>query len=85
MRKTLGVCLLLLLLTGTASAGIMPNGAPEPPPQPAPAVQGPTTNDEMNTPLTTDGDMPNGASDGIIQNEAVATFLQVVLNLLAVS
>jgi hypothetical protein len=30
MRKTLGVCLLALLLTGSASAGIIPNDAPAP-------------------------------------------------------
>ena len=43
MRKTLGVSLLVLLLTGSASAGIMPNDAPAPPPpQPASAVQEPT-------------------------------------------
>jgi hypothetical protein len=34
MRKTLGVCLLVLLLTGSASAGIMPNLEPAPPPPP---------------------------------------------------
>jgi hypothetical protein len=55
------------------------------PPPPAPAVQGPTTDGEMPTTLTTDGVMPNGASDGIIQNDAAATFMQVVLNLLALS
>lgn len=31
MRKTLGVCLLILLLTGSASAGIIPNESPAPP------------------------------------------------------
>ncbi len=34
MRKTLGVCLLVLLLTGSARAGIMQNDAPAPPPPP---------------------------------------------------
>lgn len=45
MRKTLGVCLLALLLTGPTAAGEMPNGTPAPPPpppQPASAVQKPT-------------------------------------------
>ncbi len=45
MRKTLGVCLLTLLLIGSAHAGEIPNDAPAPPPPPAPAsaVQEPTT------------------------------------------
>jgi hypothetical protein len=30
MRKTLGVCLLVLLLTSSAGAGIMPNESPAP-------------------------------------------------------
>lgn len=76
MRKTLGVCLLVLLLACSASAGIMQNGSPEPPPpQPAPAVQEPIT----------DGEIPNGAADGIMQNEAAASFVEVLLNLLALS
>ena len=29
MRKSLGVCLLVLLLTGSAAAGEMPNPAPD--------------------------------------------------------
>lgn len=32
MRKTLGICLLTLLLTGSVSAGEMPNWSPVPPP-----------------------------------------------------
>jgi hypothetical protein len=45
MRKTLGVSLLVLLLTGSARAGIMQNDAPaSPPPQPASAAQEPTAN-----------------------------------------
>jgi hypothetical protein len=55
MRKTLGICLLVLLLTGSASAGIMQNGSPvPPPPQPATAVQEPTLNGEMSTPEVSD-------------------------------
>ena len=66
--------MLALLLTCSVSAGIMPNDAPAPPPsQPATAVQEPTT----------EGEIPNGAADGIMQNEAAATFIEVVLNLLA--
>jgi hypothetical protein len=47
-----------LLLTGSASAGIIPNGSPAPPPsQPANAAQEPTL----------DGIIPNGATDGLTQ------------------
>lgn len=49
MRKTLGVCLLVLLLTGSASAGIMPNLEPAPPSQPANAVQEPTGSEISTT------------------------------------
>jgi hypothetical protein len=48
MRKTLGVSLLVLLLTGSASAGEMPFGSPAPPPsQAANAVQEPTSEGEI--------------------------------------
>jgi hypothetical protein len=77
MRKTLGVFVLALLLTGSANAGIMANESPAPPSQPA--VQE----------TITDGDMSAGATapttDGIIQNDAAATFIQVILNLLVLS
>ena len=58
----------------------MQNDSPAPPPsQPATAVQEPTT----------DGDIETGATapttDGIMQNAAADTFMQVVLNLLALS
>jgi hypothetical protein len=52
MRKTLGVSLLVLLLTGSARAGIMPNLEPAPPPPPANAAQEPTT----------EGEIPNDAT-----------------------
>jgi hypothetical protein len=57
MRKILGVCLLVLLLTGSTSAGIMPNDTPAPPTQPASAVQDPTAN----------GVMGNDAPDSLTQ------------------
>lgn len=58
MRKTLGVSLLVLLLTGSASAGIMQNDAPAPPPsQPATAVQD----------LTLDGIIQNDTPDSLTQ------------------
>ena len=74
MRKSLGVCLLVLLLTGSTSAGIMGNDAPAPPPpQPASAVQEPT-NAAQEEP-TTAGEIPNLTPD---------TLTQTVLDLLAV-
>jgi hypothetical protein len=80
MRKTLGVCLLVLLLTGTASAGIIPNDAPAPPPsQPATAVQEPSTDGDIETGVTAP------TADGYMGNGTAATFVQVVLNLLALS
>ena len=71
MRKTLGICLLVLLLTGSAVAGEIPNGSPTPPPQTANAVQEPTDAAQD----TTAGEIPNGATD---------TLTQTVLDLLAV-
>jgi hypothetical protein len=55
MRKSLGVCLLVLFLTVPAVAGEIPNWTPAPPPaQPATAAQEPTDgvmlNGEMGTP-----------------------------------
>lgn len=77
MRKTLRVFLLVLLLTGSASAGIMQNDSPAPPPaQPASVMQEPTTDGVIHTPLKT---------DGVIPNDAASTFAQIVLNLLALS
>lgn len=67
MRKTLGVCLLVLLLTGSTSAGIMPNGLSEPPPPPPPSpIQEPKAN-----------------TDGDIQNDAPDSLTEVALDLLA--
>lgn len=58
MRKTLGVCLLILLLTGSAVAGEMQNGSPAPPPsQQTSATQDPTL----------DGIMPNDSEDSLTQ------------------
>jgi hypothetical protein len=64
MRKTLGVCLLILLLTGSAAAGEMPNPSPAPPPATANAVQERT--DAAQDP-TLDGIMPNGATASLTQ------------------
>jgi hypothetical protein len=55
MRKTLGVCLLILLLTGSAHAGLIPNESPAPPPPSA--AQDPAL----------DGIMPNGSEDSLTQ------------------
>lgn len=77
MRKTLGVCLLFLLLTGSASAGIMPNDAPAPPPQPTSAVQQPAS--AVQEP-TLDGIMPNDTTDSLTQT--TLDLLMVLLPLL---
>jgi hypothetical protein len=54
MRKTLGVCLLTLILTGSAAAGEIQNGSPAPPTN---TTQAPTT----------DGDIQNDAADSLTQ------------------
>ena len=57
MRKTLGFCLLVLLLSGSAVAGEMPNWSPAPQSaQPTNAAQEPTG-----------GEMPNLAPDSLTQ------------------
>jgi hypothetical protein len=77
MRKTLGVSLLVLLLTGSASAGEMPFGSPTPPPsQPINAVQEPTDAAQD----TTGGEIPNGAADSLTQT--VLDLLTVLPSLL---
>ncbi|MDT7807810.1 MAG: hypothetical protein QOJ70_1623 [Acidobacteriota bacterium] len=70
MRKTLGVCLLTLLLTGSAAAGEMPNPAPAPPSQPTNAAQEPATG----------GEIPNGVADSLTQT--VLDLLAVLPSLL---
>jgi hypothetical protein len=57
MRKSLGICLLILLLTVPTVAGEMPNDRPAPPPQPTSAVQEPTL----------DGIMSNDTPDSLTQ------------------
>jgi hypothetical protein len=69
MRKSLGVCLLVLLLTGSASAGIMPNGSPEPPPPPPPASTAQETTDAEQA--------------GIIPSDVAESLTQTALDLLA--
>jgi hypothetical protein len=78
MSKAIRASALVLLLACSAQAGWIQNGSPAPP-QSAPAVQGPTTGGEIDTGATTP------TADGIMQNEAAATFTQVLLNLLALS
>jgi len=56
MRKTLRVCALFLLLTGSAVAGEIPNDKPAPPP-PTSVVQEPTT----------EGEIPNDSADSLTQ------------------
>ncbi len=63
MRKTLGVCLLVLLLTGSAHAGLIPNETPAPPPpQSAGDVQEPTEAVQDST-----ADTGNDAPDSVTQ------------------
>jgi hypothetical protein len=79
MRKTLTTAALVLALCCPVFAGEMNTPvAPAPPPsQPASAIQEPTTDGEMSA-----GVMAPTA-DGIMGNGAAATFVQIVLNLLA--
>lgn len=82
MSKAIRASVLVLLLACSAQAGWIQNGvadAPPPPPPPATAVQGPTTDGVISTGATAP------TVHGITQNDAAATFLQVVLNLLALS
>jgi hypothetical protein len=68
MRKTLGICLLVLLLTGSAVAGEIQNESPAPPPsQPATAVQEPTGGEMQTGQPTLNGEMPNLAPDSLTQ------------------
>ena len=65
MRKSLGVCLLVLLLTGSAGAGEIPNDKPAAPPsQQTSATEEPTN--AANEP-TANGIMPNGVADSLTQ------------------
>lgn len=64
MRKILGICLLVLLLTSSAAAGEMPNLSPAPPPpQPISAPQEPAN----ATQEPTGGEMPNDAPESLTQ------------------
>ena len=82
MRKTISLLALLLALTCSAYGGEMQNGVtgtPQPTPAPAPATQGPPTGGEMDAGATT------ATSDDEMVDEAAVTFMQVLLNLLALS
>lgn len=74
MRKTLGICLLVLLLTGSASAGEIPNLTPAPPP---PSPQTSAVQELTNAP-----DAPT--MNGVIPNDAPDSLTQTALELLAV-
>lgn len=75
--KVVKAFVLALAVSVCAYAGEMDNGVSQPPPsQPTTDAQGPTTDGEMNAPLTTDADM---------QNDVAATFAQVLMSLLALS
>ena len=73
MRKTLGVCLLALLLTTQTLAGEMPNGSPVPPPPPPP------------DPATAEQQLTNAATaEAGTQETYQDTMTQIALELLAV-
>lgn len=63
MRKTLGVCLLILLLTAPAGAGEIPNDTPTPPKSRV-IFQEPT---ETAQAPNTDGIIPDDTGDGLTQ------------------
>ncbi len=79
MTKTLRASVIVLALCVPAFAGDMLTPSVVPTPQPATTVQGPTTDGDISTGVTAP------TADGIMQNEAAATFAQVLLNLLALS
>jgi len=72
MRKTLATCLLVLLLTGSVVAGVMPNGTIAPTDQQTSSVQAPTSTTQDQT------------TDGVIPNDMAASLTQTALDLLAV-
>jgi len=76
MRKPLRAFVMVFALCCPVVAGEMLCPSVVPTPQPATIVQEPSVDGEIQNPQTTDGD---------IQNEAAATFVEVVLNLLALS
>lgn len=77
MMKAIRVSAMVLALVGSAHAGeVLTPPAPQPPP--SQAVQEPTTFGALQP-----DDVPS--TDGDIQNDAAITFVQVVLNLLALS
>lgn len=77
MRKTLGICLLVLLLTSSAGAGEMPNLSPVPPP----SQPGYIPNETPASPEPTSA-ADETAADGWMGNEASLT--QVAWEVLAV-
>jgi hypothetical protein len=78
MRKTLRASTLVLALCCPAFAGDIPNPVVVPTPQPrTSSFQGPTANEDVETVMTAP------AAEGETLSGATATFLEVVLNLLA--
>ena len=80
MRKNLGVCLLILLLTSPAVAGEMPNGSPAPTPPSQPVIMP----NESPTSLQPISDISETAANGIMGNDAAASLTQVAWELLAI-
>jgi hypothetical protein len=75
MRKSIQASVLVLALAVSTYAGDMQCGVTDtPPPPPASAVQEQPTAEDISIPTTTDGDIHTGAE---------LTFVEVMLNLLA--
>jgi hypothetical protein len=64
MRKTISVAALIMALTGSAHAGDMPNGSPEPPPRFVNVVEEPTI-------AATTEDGTQGTSQGGVMQSAL--------------
>lgn len=79
MRKTLGISLLVMLLTVPAVAGEMPYGSPTPPPPSDPQV-------DVLLNETSLSSQPTGetTADGWMGDDAAASLTQSALELLAV-
>lgn len=73
MRKTLGVCLLTVLLIGSVSAGEMPNWTPSPAAAPTPTQPVNTAQESDTTDSTTDD-----AQDSVTESVLLA-LLSVLL------
>lgn len=79
MRKTFRASVLMLALCCPVFAGDIPNPPIAPPQPPTPAVQAPSTDGQIDTGATA------STADSDLQNSAAITFVEILLNLLALS